>query len=99
MMLADLAGAVGRESRRIVGRRFEPRVVAPVAAEIRAGAELHAGGNRSDCAVVVLLQHAGVPAAYGVPLPIDTAAEAATGSGRILELDHVARQVRRESGE
>src|SRR6266581_701027 len=105
MMLTDLAGAVGRESRRITGRRlewgsrFEPRIVAPVGAEVRSAAELQASRYRSDCAVVVLLQHAGVPAAHGVGLPIDRTAEAATGSGRILELDHIARKIGRESEE
>src|SRR5260370_2182960 len=98
MMLTDLAGAIRRESRRIIGRRFEPGIIAPVGAEVRTAAEFQAGCYRSDRAVVVLLQHTGVPAAYGVGLPIGRTAEAATGSGRILELDHVAGKIGRESG-
>src|SRR5438128_3945215 len=58
---ADLARPERREARRVVRRRHQPRVVAPVVAEIRAATEIHAGRDQADRTVVVLLEGARVP--------------------------------------
>src|SRR5438105_7780851 len=97
MVPAHLAGAEGGDTLRIVRRLLEPNVIAPVVAEIGAATGRQAGGGGCDAAVIVLLQHAGVPQANLIGLPIRRTREAAARSLWILELDYVAGKIGRET--